>query len=204
MESDPWKNVKEMNIHAKEIDFDEFNEMASLHKDDATYPIDDIHNPNPTSLTSLDTDFDLDDILPGESFSTHVSPATSLVDGVASQKPAISLFTNEPVGLESTQTQSTLPRPPKTPAGRAKDDVPGRYSDVEDTPPLRAAGFVGKEIPTLDSDGEWEPLPTLADLPTRFAVNQVAGETDGATSNDLQIVEEKKKKKRNKKKAKGV
>jgi hypothetical protein len=204
MESDLWKDVKEMNIHAKEVNVDELNEMASLPDDDATYPFNHIGNPNPTSCISPDTDFDLDDILPGESFSTHVSPATSLVNGITYRKPAISLFTNEPVGLESIHPESTLPSPPKTPVGRKKDDIPCRYSDVEDSPPLRAAGFVGKEIPTLDSDGEWEAFPTLANLPTRFAVNRAqAGETDGAISNDLQNVEEKKKKKR-KKKGKGV
>jgi hypothetical protein len=203
MESDLWKDVKEMNIHAKEVNVDELNEMASLPDDEATYPFNHIHTPNPTSCMSLDTDFDLDDILPGESFSTHVSPATSLVNGVAHRKPAISLFTNEPVGLESIHPESTLHSPPKNPVGAKKDDIPVRYSDVEDTPPLRAAGFVGKEIPTLDSDGEWEALPTLADLPTRFAVNRAAGQTDGAISNDLQSVEKKKKKKK-KKKGKGV
>jgi hypothetical protein len=176
-------------------------DISSLHEDSATQPIDDLHDPNPTSLTPLDTDFDLDDILPRESFPTRVSPAASLVDGVASRTPAVSLFTNEPLGLESIQHRFTLPSPPKTPVGRAKEDIPGRYSDVEDTPPLRAAGFVGKEISALDSDGEREPLPTLGDLPTRLAVNQAAGETDGATSNDLQIAVEKTKEE---KKTKGV
>jgi hypothetical protein len=199
---DPEKTFREMSIHAQEIDLNELNEMDSLHPDDSTSLIDDKDNPNLTCLPSVNDCFDLDDILPEESFSTHVSPATSLVDGVAQRKPAISLFTNRPITLD---TENGLPSPPPTAVApsRLKDDIPCRFSDVEDSPPLRAAGFVGREIPTLDSDGEWEPLPTLANMPTRYAVDHLAGADD--ESNNIQIGEEKKKKKKkNRKKAKGV
>lgn len=198
---DPEKTFQEMSIHAQEIDLNELNEMDSLHPDDSSSVIDDKDTSNLTSLSSLNDYSDLDDILPEESFSTQVSPATSLVDGVAQRKPAISLFTNQPIALD---TEINLPNPPKTTVApsRIKDDIPCRFSDVEDSPPLRAAGFVGREIPTLDSDGEWERLPTLADMPTSYAVNHLAGAVN--ESNNIQIGEEKKKKKKNRKKAKGV
>src|ERR1700738_468532 len=153
IQSNPPNPYASMNLHAQDINCDELNEMASFHPSDPTTQID---SSDPSILPLLDADFDLDDIRPEESFSTHVSPAESLVNGVAYKKPAISLFTQETVSIES---ESGFPSPPVSPVvTREKDDIPGRYSDVEDTPPLRAAGFVGKEIPTLDSEGEWEQL----------------------------------------------
>ena len=83
--------------------------------------------------------------------------------------------------------------------------MPTRYSDIEDSPPLVAAGFVGDEIPRvdpLDSDGEWQPTPTLADLlPTKAATSQPVTGEEGQI---MGIMEEKKKRKRRKKKSKGV
>jgi hypothetical protein len=87
-----------------------------------------------------------------------------------------------------------------TNAAEKSKDV-SRCSDVESSPPVQAAGFVGDEIPRvdpLDSDGEWadlrpEPQPRLRLVP------EPTTEGEGVASE-----EEKKKKKRKKKKSKGV
>ena len=81
--------------------------------------------------------------------------------------------------------------------------MPGRCSDVEDSPPLEAAGFIGDEIPTvdpLDSDGEWCEMPRMRELPTLRTLSRIAGEDAAA----LGLAEDKKKKKKRKKKSKGV
>ena len=184
----------EMSLHAQELDSNE------LHKLDSLFSTNDTDRQQDPSIP--DTEVDLDDILPSESFSTQVSPTTSLVDGLVHQKPSISIFeqTDEP-----NVAIGGLPSPPKTPVPRKKDDLPTRCSDIEDSPPLIAAGFVGDEIPTvdpLDSDGEWKPIPTLGDLlPTK---NEVSKTVDGEEGQEMGVVEEKKKRKKKKKKSKGV
>jgi hypothetical protein len=64
---------------------------------------------------------------------------------------------------------------------------------------MRAAGFIGDEIPRvdpLDSDGEWSEL---ADFRKKFSM---AG--NGDDPSNLSVMEDKKKKKKRKKKSKGV
>ena len=188
------KPFPELSLHAQELDLNEF------HKLDSLLSINDTNIQKDPSIP--DTEIDLDDILPSESFSTQVSPTTSLVDGLVHKKPSISIFQHSD---EPNVAIGGLPSPPKTPVPREKDDLPTRCSDIEDSPPLVAAGFVGDEIPTvdpLDSDGEWQPIPTLADfLPTKNAVSQAV---DGEEGQEMGIMEEKKKRKKKKKKSKGV
>ena len=115
------------------------------------------------------------------------------------------LFRSYPTPATSQPVQNdsaAVPSPPETPTpvvDRAKDDVPAHYSDIEGTPPIRAAGFVGNEIPQvdpLDSDGEWAEL---AEIRKKLATGQ-----QGDDPNNLGFMEEKRKKKRKKKKSKGV
>lgn len=190
----PLESFPELSLHAQELDLDKLNTLDFL------VSTNDANNRQDSSIP--DIEIVSDDILPSESFSTQVSPTTSLVDGVVHKKTPISILqqTDEPnVAL------GDLPSPPKTPVPRRKDDLPTRCSDIEDSPPLVAAGFVGNEIPTvdpLDSDGEWQPIPTLADLlPTKNAMNRII---DGEEGQEMGIMEEKKKRKRKKKKSKGV
>jgi hypothetical protein len=214
---DPYAD---MAIHAQELDFDELNKLDSLLADDSTTTtLDAAESVHHTDNGNSDTESNLDDILPEESFSTHPSPSGSQVDGKAYRKPPISIFQTDYSPPEPTKPHNTdpttpptaepiqsdpkgLPSPPETPAShpdRAKDDVPGRYSDIEGTPPMRAAGFVGDEIPRvdpLDSDGEWAEL---ADFRKKFSM---AGNGDEASN--LSVMEDKKKKKKRKKKSKGV
>ena len=189
----PLKSFPELSLHAKELDLDKLDKLDFLLSTNDTDIRQDPSIPG--------TEIDLDDILPSESFSTQVSPTTSLVGGLVHQKNPISIFqqTDEP------NVALGLPSPLKTPAPRRKDDLPTRCSDIENSPPLVAAGFVGNEIPTvdpLDSDGEWQPIPTLANLlPTKNAMNQIV---DGDEGQEMGIMEEKKKRKRKKKKSKAV
>jgi hypothetical protein len=184
----------EMSLHAQELDSNE------LHKLDSLFSTNETNSQQDPSIPS--TEVDLDDILPSESFSTQVSPTTSLVDGLVPKKLSISIFeqTDEP-----NVAVGGLPSPPKTPAPRKKEDLPTRCSDIEDSPPLVAAGFVGDEIPTvdpLDSDGEWQPIPTVGDrLPTK---NAMSNTVNGEEGQEVGIVEEKKRRKKKKKKSKGV
>jgi hypothetical protein len=192
----------DISLHAQQLDLDELHKLDTIPSN--TLPIPDDKDPLPidelaTSIPS-DTDLDdLDDILPSESFSTQVTPTGSLVDGVASRKPPISIFNPPELDLPPPVQ---LAIPPDT-VDRTKDDVAGRCSDVEDSPPLQAAGFVGDEIPTvdpLDSDGEWCEMPRAGGMPTLRALSQLAGDEAAA----LGFEEEKKKKKKRKKKSKGV
>jgi hypothetical protein len=218
MSSNPNAAYADMAIHAEALDFDELNNLVSLLPDDSTTCIE--RPPSPTSESNgiSDTQTDTDDILPEESFSTHPSPAGSQVNGKVYRKPPISIFQTDHTALEplkpETSSQSSpsttqpvqndtsaFPSPPETPpvVDHARDDVPARYSDIEGTPPLRAAGFVGDEIPhvdPLDSDGEWTGL---AEMSKKFAVAQQDDDP-----NQLRLVEEGRKKKKKKKKSKGV
>jgi len=200
-----------MSIHAQEIDLDELNEFDTLAPNDSASQVEITDIPYPDSLDdgNLAQTSDIDEIFPSESFSTHASPAASATDGAIPRKPTISLFANNDTNTIPVTSKAALPSPPPSVrVSRTNDDVPSRFSDVEKTPPLHAAGFVGDEIPTvdpLDSDGEWGPVPTLADLPTKFALNQLTGDVAGEDVDcGLGIVEERKKKKKRKKKSKGV
>lgn len=184
----------EMSLHAQELDSNE------LHKLDSLFSTKETNSQQDPSIPSTETD--LDDILPSESFSTQVSPTTSLVDGLVHKKPSISIFEQTD---ELNVAIGGLPSPPKTPVTRKKEDLPTRCSDIEDSPPLIAAGFVGDEIPTvdpLDSDGEWQPIPTVGDLlPTK---NAMSNTVNGEEGQKMGIVEEKRRRKKKKKKSKGV
>ena len=206
----------DMAIHAQALDFDELNKLASLLPDDSTTTMEAPQSHSPRRNGNSDTEIDSDDILPEESFSTHPSPAGSQVNGKVYRKPPISIFQTDHSPDEPSKPRTTdiptsvqvdsqgLPSPPETPGpqpDRTKDDAPGRYSDIEGTPPLRAAGFVGDEIPRidpLDSDGEWAQLADLRKQ--QFHIAQT-GEEDPS---NLGVVEDKKKKRRRKKKSKGV
>ena len=196
----PLTVVAEVNLHAQELDLNELHKFDFLSINNDT--INDDSPPIP------DTEIDLDGILPSESFSTRVSPVTSLLDGVTPEKTPIAIFrhADEQPDLAIPENVSGLPSPPKTPvARRSKDDYPTRCSDIEDSPPLQAAGFIGDEIPTvdpLDSDGEWTSIPTLADLlPTKAALSSARS---GEESVQEIGVAEKKRKRKKKKKSKGV
>jgi hypothetical protein len=207
--------TSDMTLHAQELNLDDLNKMDFLLSDnsEATASLGPIQPETSALQDSFDNGIDLDDILPSESFSTHASPATSLVDGVVYRKPPISIFETKSIPSdlpkhEATEIQtspkvSSIPQPDRT-----KDDIPSRFSDVENSPPMRAAGFVGDEIPTidpLDSDGEWGPIPTYADLVTKFALRQSGNAGEGEDgSNQFEVAEDKKKKKKRKKKSKGV
>ena len=216
-ESTPCNDLKsgelsDVTLHAKERNLIELHKLDSLNEMDSSQ-VNLATNPSSTTHGGIPgTDVGLDDILPSESFSAQASREGSLVGGVVSRKPSISVF-EQPL-LEPDPTQPSheptecLPSSPQScaplPHPRPKHDIPRRYSDVEGSPPLRAAGFVGDEIPhvdPLDSNCEWEPIPTVSDLPTRFVLIQGApinneGQQTGST-------EERKKKKR-KKKSKAV
>lgn len=220
MPPDSKTPYQDMAIHAQALDFDELSKLDSLPADEPASTMESPLSMAPVYDGVSDTEIDMDDILPEESFSTHPSPAGSQVNGKIYRKPPISIFQttdhtpsqptkpDKPTLTTPATSQSVepaargLPSPPETPVARAdrtKDDVPGRFSDVESTPPIRAAGFVGDEIPRLDpldSDGEWTEL---AELGKKFSVAQT-----GEDPNNLGIVEEKKKKKKRKKKSKGV
>lgn len=160
-----------------------------------------IPNERPLSPDSVeDTEVDNDDILPGESFSANPSPEGSLVDGHVYTKPPISIFQNP-----SVPPQANQPTPPISPSQKHEkkknnDDIPVRCSDVEDSPPLHAAGFTVDEIPNiynLNSEDEWGPVPEMTGLPPQFTA-----QTD--KEGNLCFTEEKKKRKRRAKKSKGV
>ena len=215
--SDTLPTPPDVSLHSQPLDLDELLKFDTRTVDPP--PFDEQLSVLPMMSVPIDiqpsdidhqeiphSEIDLDDILPSESFSTQVTPTGSLVNGVAPRKPPISIFQTPPddtpeppVDDEST----VLPSPPATPDRKKQDDVPGRYSDVEDSPPLEAAGFVGDEIPMvdpLDSDGEWCKVPKMGDLPTLRALSQIAGEDAEASG----LSEDKKKKKRRNKKSKGV
>jgi hypothetical protein len=187
--------VNVFNLQAQQLDLDELRKLDSL------LPTDDSE-----SLNAIpDTEIDLDDILPSESFSAQPSPATSVVNGVVHKKPSISIFQHDDDKDEKGILEETgLLSPPESPPiiDRTKDDLPTRCSDIEDSPPLQAAGFIGDEIPTLDpldSDGEWAPIPTLVDLlPTKAALQT------NVNGQELGIIEGKKKRTKKKIRSKGV
>ena len=193
------KLIPDMTLHAQELDLTELDNLDSLLPND-------LNTIQSHPIPGAEIDDDLDGILPSESFSTQVSPTTSLVDGAVPKKPPISLFqhtdsNNNNLNSIPDHDKTGLPSPPKSP-DRRKDDSPTRCSDIEDSPPLQAAGFVGDEIPSvdpLDSDGEWALSPTLADLlPTKAAWKQ------RQEGQEMNVAEEKKKRKKKKKKSKGV
>jgi hypothetical protein len=202
--------ASDMTLHAQELNFDELNKMDLLFSDDleATARLGPLQPETSGLQDSFDMGISLDDILPSESFSTHASPANSLVDGVVHKKAPISILENKPIPSDARDIQNP-PRLPFVPQpDRTKDDIPSRFSDVENSPPIRAAGFVGDEIPTidpLDSDGEWGPIPTYADLAAKFSLGQSGNTGEGEDGDhQFEIVEEKKKKKKKKKRSKGV
>ena len=80
-----------MAIHAQSLDFNELNKLAPLLPDDPTTTME-TRSPKLVSNGISDTEADMDDILPEESFSTHPSPAGSQVDGKVYRKPPISIF----------------------------------------------------------------------------------------------------------------
>ena len=199
--------LSDVTLHAQKLDLNDLHTCSSLH-----FPTEN----NPLSIDEIpipDTEIGLDDILPSESFSTQVTPTTSLIDGQVPRKPHISIF--QPQDLPGSTTQATepaaeeketgLPSPPRTPVrvvDRAADDVPVKWSDVESTPPLVAAGFVGDEIPRvdpLDSDGEWFEMPGTEGMRTLQAFRRFT-EQDATVSG----FGEDKKTKQRKKKSKGV
>lgn len=199
----------DMTLHAQELNFEELvSKMDPLLLDDSeTTVIDPIQSKKPLIQEKLDS-IDYDDILPSESFSTRASPTTSLVDGVIHKKPPISIFKAKEIPSGTKQESQIAQSQSVLPSDRTKDDKPARFSDIENSPPLKAAGFQGDEIPTvdpLDSDGEWGPIPTHKNLPTNFALSQLGdAQRDDAGAESREIVEETKKKKRRKKKSKGV
>jgi hypothetical protein len=207
--------TSDMTLHAQELNFDDLNKMDFLFSDDleATARLDPLQPETSALQDSFDMGINLDDILPSESFSTHASPATSLVDGVVHKKPPISILENKPIPSDLPKHDARdIQKPPKVSSipqpDRTKDDIPSRFSDVENSPPIRAAGFVGDEIPTidpLDSDGEWGPIPTYADLAAKFSLGQSGSAAEGEDGDhQFEVVEEKKKKKKKKKRSKGV
>jgi hypothetical protein len=205
--------TSDMTLHAQEFSLDELNKIDFLFSDNSetTASLNPMQPETSAFQDSFDNGIDLNDILPSESFSTHASPATSLVDGVVHNKPPISIFATKSIPSDLPKHDATyIPTSPKVSSqpDRTKDDIPSRFSDVENSPPIRAAGFVGDEIPTidpLDSDGEWGPIPTYADLTAKFSLSQSGNAGEGEDgSNQFEAVEDKKKKKKKKKKSKGV
>jgi hypothetical protein len=200
----------DMTLHAQELNFEELHEkMDSLLNDPETTLVDPVHPEKRVIQKTFDASINYDDIFPSESFSTRASPAGSVVDGVVHTKPPISIFETKASPSESHETKHgdhTALDTSVSQSDRTKDDKPARFSDVESSPPLKAAGFEGDEIPTvdpLDSDGEWGSIPTHTGLPTAFALSQL-GNAQGKDlgTGGLGMVEKKKKKK--KKKSKGV
>jgi hypothetical protein len=207
--------TSDMTLHAQEVGLDELNKMDFLFSDNSETTAG-LGHIQPEALAfqeSFDNETDLDDILPSESFSMHASPTTSLVDGMVHKKPPISIFETKSIPSDLPKHDARdIPKSPKVSSilqlDCTKDDIPSRFSDVENSPPIRAAGFVDDEIPTidpLDSDGEWGPIPTYADLAAKFSLRQSGntGEVEDG-SNQFEVVEDKKKKKKKKTKSKGV
>jgi hypothetical protein len=201
----------DMTLHAQELNFEELHEkMDSLLNDSETTLGDPFHPEKRVIQETSITEINDDDILPSESFSTRASPAGSVVNGVVHTKPPISIFETKPNPSESHEIKHGSRSAHDTSVSqsdRTKDDKPARFSDVESSPPMKAAGFEGDEIPTvdpLDSDGEWGPTPTHTGLPTAFALSQLgSAQGQDLDTGRLEMVEEKRKK-RKKKKSKGV
>jgi len=201
------KLPSKMTLHAEPLDLGELNKFD---EDNLFTTVNgSIKQLNLNDHDNSETEVDLDDIQPGESFSARGSPATSVVDGVVPTKPPISIFNrpvtpptrpSEPIGLPGSEKS----HPEKSP-DRTKDDTPARYSDVENTPPLEIADLEEDDIPkfeSLESDGEWM-LPTkppeFPTFPTTVSVETPDGQTQ-----ELGFSQEPKKKKKKKKKSKGV
>jgi hypothetical protein len=181
-----------LELHAQELDLEKLDRFASMS----------LENPDETAVDSASSSLqkddnlkdDCDDILPDESFSAQPSPEASLVNGHSHTTPPISIF-------EKTSASPIKPDRPSSVSmrDRKKDDIPIRYSDVEDSPLLKPSDFPTESV-TFDefnSDEEWGPVPEMTGLPPQF-ISQVQKKASPS------IAEEKKKRKKKNKKTKGV